>query len=174
MIDDAVNSDKPSGKMSPNGPPPDPLAASGLSEAAFLSQEAARAKAAIVKSLHAIREDVRNAADFGGWAREHPWIAVGIASLAGFAVAAAMRSPQGKTGRPPVEDSESPPPDGAPQEKSSVRPTPADALGWLVTPLSILLHTVAERFIAALIAGASAPAKIADQPAAADESSNGN
>ena len=58
MSDDAINSDKPSGTTSPNEPPPDPLAASGLSEAAFLNQEAARAKAAIVKSLHAIAEDM--------------------------------------------------------------------------------------------------------------------
>ena len=167
MSDDAINSDKPSGTTSPNEPPPDPLAASGLSEAAFLNQEAARAKAAIVESLHAIAEDVRSVADFGGWAREHPWMTAGIASLAGFAVAATMRSPQEKTGRLPAVSSESPPSGEAPQEKPSEQPVPADTSGWLVTPLSILLQAVATKFIAALIAGASPPAKIAGRSAAA-------
>jgi hypothetical protein len=168
MSDDTINSDKPSDKTLPNEPPPDPLAACGLSEAAFLNQEAARAKAAIVRSLYAIEEDVRSLADFGGWAREHPWMAAGIASLAGFAAAATMRSSQGKPAQPPGDNCELPPSDGVPQEKPSERPTRADTLGWLVTPLSILLQTVAAKFIAALIVGASAPARIAGQPAVAD------
>jgi hypothetical protein len=174
MSDDAVNSDKPSGKTSPNEPPPDPLAASGVSEAAFLNQEAARAKAAIVKSIHAIEEDLRSVADFGGWAREHPWMAAGIASLAGLAVAATVRSSHGRTTPPPEDGVKSPPPDVAPQEEPSERPVPADTLGWLMTPLSILLQTVAAKFIAALIAGTSAGSKNAERSATADDSSGPN
>ena len=61
-----------------------------LGEADFLTQEAERAKAAITESLAAIGRSLGRAADPHRLTQDHPYIAVGVAAVAGFAAAASL------------------------------------------------------------------------------------
>ena len=59
-------------------------------ESEFLSQEAERAKAAITESLAALGKSLGRAADPHRLTKDHPYLAVGVAAVAGFAAAASL------------------------------------------------------------------------------------
>jgi ElaB/YqjD/DUF883 family membrane-anchored ribosome-binding protein len=63
---------------------------SSLSEAEFLKQEAARARIAIGDALTDLGESLKATADPHVLTRDHPWIAISTAAVAGFAAAVAM------------------------------------------------------------------------------------
>ncbi len=134
-----------------------------LTEAALLDQEAREAQAAIVRTLRALEHDLTSA-DVRGWTREHPWAAVGIASLAGFAAAAglttAARQPGERESQGPLLGQgvgQSCP--AASASRESVR---GARLDWLMEPLFDLLRVSVERFVASW--AASRGAAVADEP----------
>lgn len=167
MSDDAINSGRASDRTSPGEQRLDPASRPDVSEADFLGEEAQRAKAAVVRSLREIQEDLKAAVDIREWAREHPWMAVGIASLAGFAAAAASR---------PAEDAPEPSADGQAEPASTVSGKQASAarsetwhalgaaLGWLAVPLADLVKTAVEKFISS-VKPATDPGARPPQPA---------
>src|SRR5579862_8238473 len=67
-----------------------PRADETLSEAEFLEKQAHDAQAAISKVLQDLKAKVGQGVDPKAWAREHPWIAVGAAAVAGFAATSAL------------------------------------------------------------------------------------
>src|SRR5579862_2657853 len=58
--------------------------AAKLSEAAFLKRQAEDAKAAIAQSFSEMTAKLREGADPLVWARQYPWISLGVAAVAGF------------------------------------------------------------------------------------------
>ncbi len=61
-----------------------------LSEAEFLKQEAARAQAAIGHAFADLKQNLKATVDPHVLTRDHPWIAVSAAAVAGFATALTM------------------------------------------------------------------------------------
>jgi hypothetical protein len=62
-------------------------------EATFLQQQAADAKVAMQRTLAAMQETAKSAADVRAWTQKYPWYAVGIATVAGFVAARTVLSP---------------------------------------------------------------------------------
>jgi hypothetical protein len=58
-----------------------------LSEAEFLQREAARARAAIGEAIGELQRNLKATADPKILTRDHPWIAISTAAVAGFAAA---------------------------------------------------------------------------------------
>ena len=88
------NADNSSAGRSAATPPPpnadhDKNSAS-LSEAEFLAQEAARARAAIAGAFADLRKSVKSTVDPQALTRDHPWIAISTAAVAGFAAAVTL------------------------------------------------------------------------------------
>jgi hypothetical protein len=124
-----------------------------LSAVAFLDQEAQVARAAIVRTLQDLKEDVKSAADLGYWTRRHPWAAVGLASLAGFLAATAVVPSRGADAGGDHEPQPS-------REGGLARGAALDGLSWLVVPLVDLLKTLVETYVTGAIQSrsqASAP-----------------
>jgi hypothetical protein len=63
---------------------------SKLSESEFLEKQARDAQAAMSRVLQDLKTRLGQGVDPKAWAREHPWIAVGAAAVAGFAATAAL------------------------------------------------------------------------------------
>lgn len=119
-----------------------------LSAADFLNKEAEMARAAIVQTLQSLKEDVKSAADLHYWTRQHPWAAVGVASLAGFlAATAVVPAPRAKS------DVRHEPRDA--HENGQSRGTASGALGWLMVPLFDLLKTSVEKYVAGAVQSGS-------------------
>jgi hypothetical protein len=78
-----------SGPNPSNNPDPDAPAAS-LTEAEFLAQQAHNAQLAMSRVLQDLKSKLGQGVDPKAWAKEHPWVAVGAAALAGFAATAAL------------------------------------------------------------------------------------
>src|SRR3954471_18982522 len=57
------------------------------SESEFLAAQSADAKQAVLDSIDELKDSLAQAADYKVWTRQHPWAAVGIAAVAGFAAA---------------------------------------------------------------------------------------
>jgi hypothetical protein len=78
----------PSEPAHPASAPQDPAVKntpeSKLSEAEFLKRQADDAKAAISQSLSDLTAKLRNGVDPLVWARQYPWISLGVAAAAGF------------------------------------------------------------------------------------------
>lgn len=68
-----------------------------MSERDVLGDESAEAKAAMFAALDDIKADLAQAADPRLWAREHPWLTLGVAAAAGFAAAAAVTPRRGES-----------------------------------------------------------------------------
>jgi hypothetical protein len=88
MKNDASNRVSGSGMTSPKMPSDEQSAS--LSEADFLKQEAGRAKAAIGRALTELGENLKATANPHQLTRDHPWVAVSSAAIAGFAAAVTM------------------------------------------------------------------------------------
>lgn len=67
----------------PLDPHPDKPSAE-LSEAEFLQRQANEAKAALVRALSDVKDKLGEGANPAVWAKEYPWISVGVAAVAGF------------------------------------------------------------------------------------------
>src|SRR5947208_2034202 len=63
---------------------------SKLSESEYLEKQARDAQAAMSRVLQDLKTRLGQGVDPKAWAREHPWIAVGAAAVAGFAATAAL------------------------------------------------------------------------------------
>jgi hypothetical protein len=85
MKTDAGNSGSSSAGTSPGGPNSE--SAAPLSEAEFLKREATRAKAAIGEALSDLGNNLKATADPHVLTRDHPWVAISAAAVAGFAAA---------------------------------------------------------------------------------------
>ena len=174
-MSDATASDGLSGNTSFGGQPAERVQQPDVSESAFLGQEADAAKAAVVESLRNLQNDLKAATDLRSWAREHPWLAVGIASLAGFAAAAAVRT-AGENASPPNADGRQSPaaPDFA-EHGASVRPatasTLASAFSWLVAPLLDVLKTALEKFLASVSLPSDGSGVVCDEAASPSDAS---
>jgi len=59
-------------------------------EAEYLQQQAALAKAALAGTIASLKSDVGETVDLRLWTRQHPWIMAMTAAVAGFATAAAV------------------------------------------------------------------------------------
>jgi hypothetical protein len=70
---------------------------SRLSEAEFLAQEIAEAKAALSRAVTELKLDAASAGDLRKWTQRYPWAAVGTAAVVGFAAAAAVTPAPGET-----------------------------------------------------------------------------
>jgi hypothetical protein len=85
MKTDANNSGSSSATTSQTAPPSEPNP--NLTEAEFLQQEAARARAAISRALSDLGQNLKATADPHVLTRDHPWLAISTAAVAGFAAA---------------------------------------------------------------------------------------
>jgi hypothetical protein len=65
-------------------------------ETELLATEAAAARAAVLQVIGDLKSGLSTAADPRLWARQHPWAAVGVAAVAGFAAAALVVPSQDK------------------------------------------------------------------------------
>jgi hypothetical protein len=72
-----------------------PAATAPRSEAAYLKQQAAHAKSALTKTLGEIGSGLGKGVSPAAWAKEHPWMTVSSAVVAGF-VAATIAVPSKK------------------------------------------------------------------------------
>ena len=61
-----------------------------MSESEFLEKQAHNAQVAIGNVLQDLKAKLGQGVDPKAWAREHPWMAVGAAAVAGFAATAAL------------------------------------------------------------------------------------
>jgi len=61
-----------------------------LSESDYLAKQAQDAQAAISQVFQDLKAKLGQGVDPKAWAKEHPWIAVGAAAVAGFAATAAL------------------------------------------------------------------------------------
>jgi len=75
-------------------------ALSKLSESEFLQKQADDASAAISATLNDISDSIKKALDVTIWTRQHPWVAAGAATAAGFVAACAFVP--GKGAPPPA------------------------------------------------------------------------
>src|SRR5688572_9566475 len=90
MNHDNANSASTTGTTSPSGgasPPPGPA-----SEAEFIAAQAEAAKKAISNVVTQLTHDLGRGIDPRGWTKEHPWMMVPGATVAGF-VGAVMAVP---------------------------------------------------------------------------------
>ena len=90
MNPDNANSASTTGTTSPSGgasPPPGPF-----SEAEFLAKQQEAAKRAISNVVTQLTHDIGRGLDPRGWTKEHPWMMVAGATVAGF-VGAVMAVP---------------------------------------------------------------------------------
>ncbi|MGH7215534.1 MAG: hypothetical protein ACREIT_12280 [Tepidisphaeraceae bacterium] len=84
-----------SGTTSPSAPQPRAKSASDardeagkkLTEATFLTEQAANAKAAIAQTIDEIKAHLAHGVDPKALTRDYPWVAVGAAAIAGFTAA---------------------------------------------------------------------------------------
>ena len=86
MKTDANNSGSSSATTSQSAASSEP----GLTEAEFLQREAARARAAIGQALADLGENLKATADPHVLTRDHPWLAISTAAVAGFAAAVTL------------------------------------------------------------------------------------
>jgi len=77
-----------------SAPPPADAAATKpkhpSTEAEYLQQQAALAKAALAGTLASLKDDLGETVDLRLWTKQHPWIMSMAAAVAGFATAAAV------------------------------------------------------------------------------------
>jgi hypothetical protein len=74
----------------PTSSSPSDKPASSLSESEYLEQQAAAAKEAIAKTLADIKGRLGETVDVRLWARQHPWLTLASAAVAGFATASTL------------------------------------------------------------------------------------
>lgn len=84
MKTDAKNSVSGSAANPPNGP------AAPLTEAEILQQEAAKARAAIGEAFADLGQSLKATVDPHQLTRDHPWVAISTAVVAGFAAAVTL------------------------------------------------------------------------------------
>lgn len=142
----------------PNFPPAEP--ATGLTEAEFLQQEAAKARAAIADAFADLRNNLKSTVDPHVLTRDHPWIAISTAAVAGFAAAVTLipsKEQQALNKLAQLERARHAPPPPA----AAASDNPAGAGGILGTIAAEALKTLRPLVTALLSAGiaraASAP-----------------
>ena len=176
MKTDAKSSGSNSATTSPSAPPNEPQAShaashdASLTEAQFLQQEAARARAAIGEALSDLGRSLKATGDPHVLTRDHPWIAVSTAAVAGFAAALTLipsKEQQALRTLAELEKARHAPPPPPPSTSDK------HATGVFATIAAELLKTVRPLVTALLTAGitraASAPAAEGNGHTAEDE-----
>jgi hypothetical protein len=69
-------------------------------EGLFLTQQAADAKAAMLRTMADIKATAQEAADVRWWTQQYPWYAVGTAAVVGFVAATQLLSPAAQPAPP--------------------------------------------------------------------------
>jgi hypothetical protein len=64
--------------------------ASKMSEADFLAQQAAEAKAAMSRAMAQLKVDLGETVNVAAWTRQYPWISLGTVAVAGFLATSAL------------------------------------------------------------------------------------
>ena|SRR5882724_9942974 len=119
MKTDYPASGSSSGATSETKPTSTEKPAAELTEAEFLARQAQDAQAAIGKAWQDMKARLGQGVDPKAWAKEHPWIAVGTAVVAGFVATAALvpsKEEQALKKLAAIERALTPPP---PPERSS-------------------------------------------------------
>ncbi len=119
-----------SGATSPSARAANPGAADeSLSEAQLLQREADRAKAAISHALAELGQSLKATADPHVLTRDHPWLAISTAAVAGFAAAVTMipsREQQALRALAELERARNAPPPSAPASSGSDKAAAAE------------------------------------------------
>jgi hypothetical protein len=82
-----------------------------LSEVEYLSREVAAAEAALVRSLVGLKEGSTARLDPRRWIKEHPWLALGLATVSGFTIASAITGADRKSEGTDRQSHDGPAPD---------------------------------------------------------------
>jgi hypothetical protein len=67
------------------------------SEADYLAREIADAKLALIHTTEELKGSLRSSFDLAQWIKQYPWAALGVASVAGFAVATIVTPEPGQS-----------------------------------------------------------------------------
>jgi ElaB/YqjD/DUF883 family membrane-anchored ribosome-binding protein len=154
----ANNNESVSGTTSQSAPETEKTAS--MSEAEFLRQEAARAQAAIGEAIGDLRRNLKATADPKILTRDHPWIAISTAAVAGFAAALTLtptKEQQALRALAELERARHAPPqssDPASDPKSDNRTAKEEAgAGFLGLIIAELLKTIRPLLTTLLTAG---------------------
>jgi len=168
--------------MPPTARPPQGKSVSKeQSEAVFLQEQAANAKAAFKQTLNEVTHGLANGVDPRAWTAEHPWVAVATAAAAGFAAASFLIPSKeeqalkrlaaferalglrqdGKSYRTTPENGADTSPTGKPEKK-----------GFLPSIASELIRSMGPALASALTAGAAAHGATGNATTNAPEASN--
>jgi hypothetical protein len=142
------------------------------SEAEYLADQSAAARAAMLGVIGDFQANLRarweQATDVHGWIDRHPWMAVGAASAAGFATAAAVTPSAGQSLRDKLSSTieaamaQVAPEDGQSEadEVPPARPSRASSQpsiwGMLLEPVMDVLKVAVQNYFAAYVAGQAA------------------
>jgi hypothetical protein len=142
------------------------------SESDFLAQQSAAARAAARRVIDDLQANARagweHATDLRGWIDSHPWIAVGAASAAGFAAAAAVTPAPGQSlgeklsstfeaamSQAKAANGQTEP-DEAPAARAGRRGSRASLWGMLLEPVIEVLKVALQNYFTAYVAGLAA------------------
>jgi hypothetical protein len=129
-----------------------------VTEAEFLTAQAADAQAAVHETWNELKGTLREAATLEVWARRHPWIVAGTAVAGGFLLATTVLRPKEQhelNGQ-------------AKEDLAPAEPAPRGS-NWLIETLFSLLRPVLGQLVTSLVAAAmgalgGATADAAEQP----------
>jgi hypothetical protein len=153
MNTNGANSERESGTTPPSEWPAD--------EAEVIRREAEQARAALRESLEQLQSSLKTAADVRLWTQHHPWVSVGVAAVAGFAVAHTLFSGADGAGAGQVaEGASAGRPSRAPETGSPQAPRPRPTRQNML--MSLLKDGAAMLATAAIRAGTEAYAAHAD------------
>lgn len=135
--------------MSPTGRQLRPLR---RSERSFLADQADDAKTAMTGTLHDMEDTLYRVADVRSSAKQHPWLAVGCAVVAGFVTGAVLtRAPRKSTETTGSSTETESQPSRHGQE--STRTKKSFLLSAIVAVLVSIVQTAGKSLIAAAVAG---------------------
>lgn len=125
--------------------------AAPTSEADALRRETDEAKAAVAGALDGLRDDLSAATDVRQWIRRHPWAAIGLAALGGFAAARDV----GRSTCTPAATSKAEPAQPKAAATTEMQDGPQGStysvvMKWLLRPLWEIAQLWAERVLAQL------------------------
>ncbi len=149
------------------------------SEAEFLAHEAERAQAAIANTLDELKRSIETAVDPVRWAKEHPWAALGIAAVSGFAAATIVTPSPGQGVLEKWSQTLGPSSNGHAEQPAPAPAAPppqqAQSSIWmkLMEPIADVVKTALTTFLVTVIRGGGmgAPGQVADEPSSGYDSS---
>jgi len=120
------------------------------SEAAYLDEQAAAAKAAMRHTVDELKQSLKETADIKYWARRHPWASVGAAAAGGFVAAVALFSRSDEEHQ--IDEARRRrAPESADRGADEDRSKPSGILGAVTGPLFDIAKTVFDHALMALV-----------------------